>query len=855
MSESITPELTLLDGRFQLETLLGRGGMADVYRATDLHHGRPVAVKILRGDAVGVIGIERFRREIAVTAAFTHPHILGLIESGETETQTGARMLYYVMPLIDGESLRHRLAREDHLPVRDGVRITREVLDALQYAHEHGVIHRDIKPANILLSGGHAVVADFGIARPVARHAAATGDESTLTVSGVSIGTPAYMSPEQALAGSTVDARSDLYATGCVLYETLTGRAPFDASTAQAVIARKASGVFVPPSIMRPGLPKALDDIVSRALHPDPADRYLSAAAFLAALEAIGETGVSTSATIHDRVGERVDWRSRRRGMIPLLIGVCVIVAGAWAWARTKGGPSANATTSSTADAARVAVLPFENLSSDSSLAYVANGITTDLTDELAQVHALTVVSKNGVIPLVRKSIGIDSLARVLRVGSVITGDVRRSGQGVIVSVRLVDGRTGQQLASHDTSGAMDDLLQVRSTVVDDVARFLRQRLGEQIRVSSSQRRASNPEAWELVERVRDLQNGELRNAWQLAPEERTARFRHADSLAIAASRLDARWADPLVERALLSARQALTEETTARMGRAGSESGRETARTLYRDDVHWCDEALKRDPADASALHARGAARMELWRLSPDAMDDSLRVEAEADLRAALDRRPDLAVAWTDLSRLLTASGKFAQAEQAAVEALHADEYLLKAEDVLAGLHFAALAAGHTDHAIKWCAEGRKRFPDDQRFFACELITIGWTGDKPSDVARAWRVLDDAEKRYTADALQSGWATRRFLVAATAARAGLRDSALAIIAHTRAELPSQGSAVTADYGEAQVRALLGQYDEALQLLDRYLRAFPMQRLQVAHIPLFRALWHDPRFAQMTSVH
>jgi serine/threonine-protein kinase len=842
----------LLDGRFRLDALLGRGGMADVFRATDLNHDRAVAIKILRSDAIDSIGVERFRREIAVTASFTHPHILGLLESGETTGPDGARVLYYVMPLIEGETLRDRLRREDHLPLRDAIRITRELLEALQYAHAHGVIHRDIKPGNILLSGGHAVVADFGIARPVVRETDSDGDDLSLTVSGVAVGTPAYMSPEQALAGATVDTRSDLYAAGCVLYEMLTGRAPFDASTGQAVIARKMSGVFVPASTMRPGLSGVVDDIATRALQADPADRFSTAADFLTALELLGDTASLGSFTAGQTAGlsRAANWRLRT--LVPTVAAALVVVLGTFVWARARGSGPPAPTAAPAADPARVAVIPFENLSADTSLAYIANGLTTDLIDVLAQVRALTVVSKNGVVPLLAKGLSVDSLARALRVGSVVTGDVRRLSTGVGVSVRLVDGRTGQQLASSDTSGGIQDLLGVRSAVVQQVAQFLKKRLGEQVRISASRGRASNSEAWQLVERVRSLRDGELSHAWQLVAADRERRFQHADSLALLASRLDRRWPEPLVELCLLRLLQAATEETAGIIGGGSADAGRDAAARLRRDAVHSCDQAVARDPNDASALRTRGAARLALWRIARDATSDSLRIRAEADFRAALDHRPDLALAWNDLSSLLSLSGDFGQAEQAATEALRADEYLANAPEVLARLQFSALGAEHTESAVKWCAEGRRRYPNQQRFFACELTTLGWTGDKPSDVGRAWQVLDDAEKRYSADVLRSGWATRRLFVAAIAARAGMRDSALAIVARVRADSSGASSPAT-DYGEAHVRAMLGQTDDALRLLARYLNSFPIQRRQVARMPWFKSLRADPRFVAMTD--
>ena len=853
MSELPRPELTLVDGRFQLESLLGRGGMADVFRATDLRHGRTVAVKILRDDVIDSFGPERFRREIAVTSAFTHPHILGLLESGETVGSNGRRLLYYVMPLVEGETLSGRLRREDHLPVHDALRLTREVLEALRYAHDHGVIHRDIKPANILLSGGHAVVADFGIARPIPSEGHSTGDLPSLTVSGVAVGTPAYMSPEQVFGGATVDARCDVYATGCVLYEMLTGRAPFDANTGQGVMARKMSGVFVPPSAMRPGLPQVLDDIAANVLQPDPADRFPTAAAFLAALEQVDDTAPSHQLPMRNRRAVAASpWR--RPSTIAASVLLPLLALGAWAWSHSTAVVSSRGEhAAGIDDPSRVAVLPFENLSADTTLAYVANGITTDLIDELAQVHALTVVSKNGVLPFAHSPVGLDSMARTLRVGSVITGDVRRNANGVSVSVRLVDGRTGRQLASHDTLAATEDVLAVRSFVVEDAARFLRERLGEEVRISTGRKQASSAEAWELVERVRGLRLGELSNVWQLSAPERARAFQHADSLAIVAAHLDRSWPQPLVERAFLSMKAATTEEAASFRSKSGTDAGREVARRLWRDAINHSNEALARDGEDASALRLRGLARMHLWRTSRDASSDSLRVLAEADLMRAVDRRPDLASAWNDLSNLRNMAGDFAGAEQAATEALRVDEYLANAPEVLARLQFAALGAGEPDKAAQWCAEGRRRYRDDPRFFACELTTLGWVADKAPDVGRAWRVLDNAEKRYTADVLGSGWATRRLYVADIAARAGMRDSAIAIVARTRAGTLGAAANANADYGEANVRVLLGQQDEALRLLGAYLKSFPAQRASVARLPWLRPLRTDPRFIAMTA--
>src|SRR5438094_2669060 len=264
-----------LADRYALERELGHGGMATVYLARDLKHGRPVAIKVLRPEIAAAVGPERFLREIEVAARLTHPHILPLHDSG----QAGGS-LYYVMPYIEGESLRDRLEREGQLPLEEALRITREVASALSYAHGHDVVHRDIKPENILLSGGEAVVADFGIARAITQAAG-----TRLTETGIPVGTPAYMSPEQASGGGLIDGRSDVYSLGCVLYEMLVGEPPYTGPSAQVVIAKRFTDPVPSVRRLRDTIPPAVDAAITRALAKSPADRFRTPAEFAHALD------------------------------------------------------------------------------------------------------------------------------------------------------------------------------------------------------------------------------------------------------------------------------------------------------------------------------------------------------------------------------------------------------------------------------------------------------------------------------------------------------------------------------------------------------------------------------------------
>jgi serine/threonine-protein kinase len=278
---SVLPDLGVaLQDHYRLERELGHGGMAAVWLAQDLKHGRPVALKILRPEFAVTLGPERFLREIELTARLIHPHILSLLDSGQAPDASGA-YLYYVMPYVEGQSLRDRLIREKKLPLADALQIASEVADALSYAHEHDVLHRDIKPENILLEGGHAVVADFGVAKALS--AAANPNDSS---GGMAVGTPAYMSPEQAAGGHALDGRSDVYALGCVLYEMLAGQPPFTGATAESVARQHLSARALPIRVLRPTVPEAIGEAIARALAKARADRFSSAKRFAEALGA-----------------------------------------------------------------------------------------------------------------------------------------------------------------------------------------------------------------------------------------------------------------------------------------------------------------------------------------------------------------------------------------------------------------------------------------------------------------------------------------------------------------------------------------------------------------------------------------
>lgn len=429
--------------RYTIERELGQGGMAWVYLAHDLKHRRPVAIKVLRPELGEVIGADRFTREIEIAAKLTHPHILPLHDSGEA-----AGLLYYVMPFIEGESLRDRLEREIQLPVDDALKITREVADALAFAHSCGVVHRDVKPENILLKSGHAYVADFGIARAVS---VAAGDR--LTQTGLSVGTPAYMSPEQVEGASHIDGRSDLYSLACVLYESLTGETPFTGPNAQVIFARRMTNPVPSLRAVRQQVPEHVEHAITRALALMPADRFTTTSQFADALSAASAPPVSSGGITALSSGNRA--RVRLTGAV--VAGAVLILAAAILIAKR---PSTNSVPLS---AAKVAVLPFA-VRSGGSFAYLAEGMVDLLSRDLDGAGDLRAVDP-GTILTAFSHAGSDDLLDVRRGRTV----ARQVGAGLYVlgSVNSVGPQLRLQAALYDASSGSDSA-QAQASVEGD---------------------------------------------------------------------------------------------------------------------------------------------------------------------------------------------------------------------------------------------------------------------------------------------------------------------------------------------------------------------------------------------------
>jgi eukaryotic-like serine/threonine-protein kinase len=476
-----------LADRYAVERELGQGGMATVYLARDLRHDRQVALKVLRPELAHALGPERFLREIRTTAQLAHPHILPLLDSGDA-----AGTLFYVMPFVDGESLRDRLTREKQLPLDEALQLTREVADALSYAHAHGVVHRDIKPENILLQSAHAVMADFGIARAIA-----AAGSARLTETGLAIGTPAYMSPEQAAGSQDVDGRSDQYSLGCVLYEMLSGETPYTGPTPQAILAKKLSEPLPRISVVRETVPPGVEAALHKALARTAADRFATASQFaraLATAEAQGTSG--TDAQTHGRTD------ARRRSAARWLVAVLVVVAmGAGVWItgalRSRRGPGGAAE-----PLHAVAVLPF-TYRGDTAQAWLADGFTEAVIDGLARVEGLGVPASGRVSSY--RGLDVREAGRALGVPRVVTGSVEVLGSQVRVRAQLVNVADGSVVWSLTPSnGGVEDVFAMQGSITAGIVADLVPRLAASTGAALGRRaRPRDMQAYELYVKAR----------------------------------------------------------------------------------------------------------------------------------------------------------------------------------------------------------------------------------------------------------------------------------------------------------------------------------------------------------------
>ena len=433
--------LESLSDRYDIQRVLGRGGMAVVHLAEERKHQRKVAIKVLREDVGASVGAERFLREIGIAARLSHPHIVPLIDSGQAEGQ-----LYYVSPFVPGGSLRDRLNREKKLTVDDTVRIAVEVGAGLDYAHRNGFVHRDVKPENILFADGHALLADFGIA-----HACGGPNTEPLTKGGIALGTPEYMSPEQASGTDDIGTSTDIYALGCVVYEMLAGHPPFMGNSSLSVMARHVTEKPKPLRSIRPEVPPHVEHAVAKALAKMPEERFTTASEFTAALQ-------------------QPQSAAARRGVTA---------------------------------ARRVAVLPFVNASPDPDNEYLSDGITDELIDALAKVEGLRVASRTSVFALKGKPQDVRAIGALLDVSEVLEGTLRRSGQDLRITVQLTSTANGELVWSHRYDRRLDDVFAIQDEIARTIVNTLRATSFSDLADPSANRGTESVQAYGLYLRGR----------------------------------------------------------------------------------------------------------------------------------------------------------------------------------------------------------------------------------------------------------------------------------------------------------------------------------------------------------------
>jgi TolB-like protein len=828
-----------LPERYRVLREIGRGGMATVYLAEDIPHARNVAVKVLSGELGSSMDGARFEREIQIAAGMSHPNILPAYDSGSSNG-----IHFYVMPFIEGESVRARLDRESQLPIEDAIAITCEVLDALTYAHARGIVHRDIKPENILLQSGHAVVADFGIARLIQEGGA------TLTQTGMSLGTAQYMSPEQASA-EKVDGRSDLYAVACVLYEMLIGEPPFTGPNAMAVLARAITQPVPSVRVVRSSVPESIEFAIMRAMEKVPVDRFATAEEFKVALlegeDMAAVTRHTRAYTQAYRSGRRntSPWRRPRVLALATALGV-VLVASVSAWMAYR----AHRVTALAADDAtlkRIGVMYFDDASPDGSLRALADGLTESLIDELDRVPTLDIMSRSAVRPFRGLAFSSDSVHNALKVGTIVRGEVGPGARMPQVTVRLLDAASGVENANAKFDFDTANALAARTDLTKRVAEFLREKVGLDVELKGSRLRASDPRAWTMVQRAEK----QIKDADSLIvarqPVAAMSAIASAESELSRATTLDPAWAQPWISRAAAAHERARAQRDRPAVANAALDSGRV-----------YIDRALAIDPlsADAHELSGRLAyAHVELRTIPEGSEWDAQLTLGEKELREAVRLNPQQATAYEVLSNLSYAKKSVPEGLQAAMNAYTADAYLLNARGILGRLFWGNFDSENFPEARRWCDEGHRRFPREIRFVQCSLYLMNIKGATP-DPDEAWRMADTIHALSTPATAAYEDHFARTLVGGVLGKAGLKDSANHVLIAARAGRDVDPTQEIIGR-EIMMRLMYGDYETAITRLGDYLLLHPDHRKGLAN----QTAWYyrdpkvqgDPRFKKLIA--
>jgi len=799
-----------------------------VYLCLDTKIEKKVAVKLLHPDLAAAVGGERFHREIKIATGLTHANILPAYDSGEAEGS-----LYYVMPFVEGESLRARITRERQMSVGDSVRITTEISNALHYAHTQNIVHRDIKPENILLEADRAVLADFGIARAVT----AVADTEHLTQTGMSLGTPAYMSPEQALGERHIDGRSDQYSLACVLYEMLAGYPPFQANTMQALVAKHLGEQVPMITTVRPAVPDELEDVVMRALEKVPADRFTTMQEFSDTLAmVVGNTGTWARRT--GRVTPLRTTRTSNRAlpaapaarMKPwLLAGAALLMAGvgvgvAWMMNNQKSRFVATqmGLTASGFAPRRVAVQYFRDASATKRFGDVASGLTEGLIEQLSQVRDIEVVSKSAVTPYRGVLVSRDSFAKAFKAPWLVEGSVDEDGPDISVTWKLIDGTSGREVDNGSFKQPAGKALALRASLVTTVADKLGNRLGTELQLVAKRREANNDDAWLLVQQADKFRRDAEAAAAQENAATMSTAFTMADSLLAQAEKLDGNWPEPVIQRSFVAYRRGQRTAVPNEKIKLFQQSIAHATRVIQQDSVS----------AQASAAYEyRGIARYLMYagHLIPVQREaDSAYAMAIRDLERATKLAPRNAGAWMSLSTIYANVPDFASSKLAAVNAFESDPFNLQAANNLDRLYRTSYITETFNDADKWCAKGRERFPDDPRFIECALWTYTIAEIRPSpSIDTVWMLADSIQKLASPARREFLRREAHVVTGIVLGRLGKADSAKrvldAVMDTPRKDDPENDLL----YYNAYARLTLGDRKTAIALLKTYLTRNP----------------------------
>ncbi len=790
-----------LGALYTVERELGGGGMSRVFVARDNALDRLVVIKVLHPELSASVSVDRFRREILLAAALQHPHIVGILSAGETDG-----VPYFIMPYVEGESLRGRLAR-GRMGIVEVVGVLRDVARALAYAHERGVVHRDVKPDNVMLSAGSACVLDFGVAKALASARDKSREHTgTLTLFGTSLGTPGYMSPEQAAADPATDQRADIYSLGITAYEMLTGAPPFRRATPQATLAAQLTETPAPIQSHRADVPSALVSLVHRCLAKEPDDRPQTAGAILSALEdpAVISGAFATPGPI--TIPMRRRWWTEPATIGVAVIGLMTIAIGAIVLAR---GPSTSAPPAPAAPAAlpvaaapaapSIAVLPLVNLGRDSADQYFADGMSEEITSKLAKVRGLRVASRTAAISVRGKAASVAEIGKLLNVATLLEGTMQRDKNRLRITARLVSVADGFTLWSDVYERDPKDIFSVQDEISQAIVVALGAELHTEAPVTpNTVKRAVAPAAYNeyLLGRFFFAKRGDA--ALRSAIEHFKAAVKIDSSYALAyAGIADAYSVLPLY----------------------GPTKGDE----VWPLAMSAADRAITLDSTLAEGYAARGNLLDAAWRWS----------DAERDLRRAIELRPSYAQAHQWLGENLMVNGRLGESVTELKRATDLDP----TSPIALGIY--ALALGVAGDSTSAFEQGKKAVDLDPSLYATRFM-LGTVKLYSAKYGEAIRDLEGAA------ALSKGLDAVRGMLGYAYAKAGDRARATAIVAELeKAKTPDA-------FAIARVYVGLGDNAKALHWFERAASQhngyFQSESLQS---PIFEPLRGDPQFGKI----